>query len=398
MLKKFLKKAKPTSAPPLPDLSGELERRYFALIEQTRIQYDAAQHGVLAHLQDLLNDLVAHATHADKPAPQRFFSPPLARCKSLYLYGGVGRGKSMLMELFFEACPLPQKRRVHFNAFMIEVHSFLHRCRKEKVADALFVLAKQIKKTTRLLCFDEFHVTDIADAMILGRLFSKLFELGVVTVMTSNRHPNDLYQGGLQREQFLFFIKVLQNEAHIIQLAAKKDFRLRDSEILKTTYHYPLDEHADAFLLQNYHELTNYAGLSPVELPVFGRTVRLGAVHRDVAYTSFEELCVQPLGAADYMKIAGTFSTIVMANIPRLSSAYRNEAKRFVTLIDALYEHNVKLICTAEAPAKELYTEGDGVFEFERTVSRLMEMQSASYLQSEHLSALDHHDRSFDEA
>lgn len=397
MLKKLLKKAKSTPNPPLPDLSGELERRYFALIEQSRIQYDAAQHGVLAHLQALLNDLVAHAAHTHKPASRRIFSPSPAPCKSLYIYGGVGRGKSMLMELFFEACPLPQKRRVHFNTFMLEVHSFLHRCRKEKVTDALFVLAKQIKKTTRLLCFDEFHVTDIADAMILGRLFSKLFELGVVTVMTSNRHPNDLYQGGLQREQFLFFIKVLRNEADIIQLAAKKDFRLGNAGASRTTYYYPLDKNADAFLLQNYNELTNFAELSPVELPVFGRTVRLSAVHRDIAYTSFEELCIQPLGAADYIKIAGTFSTIIMANIPKLTSAYRNEAKRFVTLIDALYEHNVKLICTAAASPRELYVEGDGVFEFERTVSRLMEMQSENYLHSEHLSAIDPHDRSFDE-
>ncbi|MGJ0486234.1 MAG: cell division protein ZapE [Methylomicrobium sp.] len=397
MLKKFLKKAKSAPNPPLPDLSGELERRYFELIEQSRIQYDAAQHGVLAHLQVLLNDLAAHASHTNKPAPQRFLSPPPARCKSLYIYGGVGRGKSMLMELFFEACPLPQKRRVHFNTFMLEVHSFLHRCRKEKVTDALFVLAKQIKKTTRLLCFDEFHVTDIADAMILGRLFSKLFELGVVTVMTSNRHPNDLYQGGLQREQFLFFIKVLRNEADIIQLAAKKDFRLRDPGTSRTTYYYPLDKNADAFLLQNYNELTTSDERCPVELPVFGRTVRLSAVHHGIAFTSFEELCVQPLGAADYIKIAGTFSTIIMANIPKLTSAYRNEAKRFVTLIDALYEHNVKLICTAAASPRELYVEGDGVFEFERTVSRLMEMQSENYLQSEPLSAIDPHDRSFDE-
>jgi cell division protein ZapE len=398
MLKKFLKKAKPTPDSPLPDLSGELERRYFALIEQAQIQYDAAQHGVLAHLQDLLNDLVAHASHGNKPAAQRFFARRLSRCKSLYIYGGVGRGKSMLMELFFESCPLPQKRRVHFNTFMIEVHAFVHRCRQDKIPDALLVLAGQIRKSTRLLCFDEFHVTDIADAMILGRLFSKLFELGVVTVMTSNRHPNDLYQGGLQREQFLFFIKVLQNEANILQLAAKKDFRLLHPEAFKTTYYYPLDHNAEAFLLQSYNELTHFAVMKPVELPVFGRTVRLAAVHGDIAYTSFEELCVQPLGAADYLKIAVTFSTIVMANIPKLTAAYRNEAKRFMTLIDALYEHNVKLICTAEASPRELYVEGDGVFEFERTVSRLMEMQSESYLRSEHLSAIDHHDRSFDEA
>ncbi|WP_024298997.1 cell division protein ZapE [Methylomicrobium lacus] len=393
MLKRILKKAKPPPLSPLPDLSCELERRYFALVDQAHIQYDAAQHGVLAHLQDLLNDLAANACHDNKPAAQKFFSRRPPRCKSLYIYGGVGRGKSMLMELFYESCPFPQKRRVHFNTFMIEVHAFVHRCRQQKIADALLVLAEQIRKSTRLLCFDEFHVTDIADAMILGRLFSKLFELGVVTVMTSNRHPNDLYQGGLQREQFLFFIKVLQNEANIIQLAAKKDFRLRHLHALKTTYYTPLDPDADAFLRHSYDELTHFSEMQPVELPVFGRTVRLTAAHGDVAFTSFEELCVQPLGAADYLKIAGEFSTIIMANIPKLTSAYRNEAKRFVTLIDALYEHKVKLICTAEVPARELYTEGDGAFEFERTVSRLMEMQSESYLRSEHLCDVEPRDR-----
>jgi cell division protein ZapE len=397
MLKKFLKKAQPVSSL-LPDLSGELERRYFELVEQAQIQYDAAQHGVLAHLQELLNGLAAHASHARKPAPQRFFSPRLPRCKSLYIYGGVGRGKSMLMELFFEACPIPQKRRVHFNTFMTEVHAFVHRCRQEKVPDALLVLAGQIRKSTRLLCFDEFHVTDIVDAMILGRLFNKLFELGVVTVMTSNRHPNELYQGGLQREQFLFFIKVLQKEAHILQLAAQKDFRLRHLRALKQSYYTPLDSHADAFLGQWYDELTHAAAMKPVELQVFGRTLRLTAVHGDVAYTSFEELCVQPLGAADYIKIASTFNTIIMANIPKLTAAYRNEAKRFVTLIDALYEHKVKLICTAEVPAKELYIEGDGAFEFERTVSRLMEMQSESYLGSEHVFSIDLSQRPCDTA
>ncbi|WP_374086206.1 cell division protein ZapE [Methylomicrobium lacus] len=393
MLKRILKKVKPASPPPLPDLSGELERRYFALIERSAIQYDAAQHLALAHLQNLLNDLVLLTAYENKPASQRLFATRPPRCRSLYIYGGVGRGKSMLMELFYESCPLEQKRRVHFNTFMIEVHAFVHRCRQQKIPDALFVLAGQIRNTTRLLCFDEFHVTDIADAMILGRLFSKLFELGVVTVMTSNRHPNELYQGGLQREQFLFFIKVLQNEANILQLAAETDFRLRHLHALKKTYYTPLDPHADAFLRHSYDELTHFSEMQPVELPVFGRTIRLASAHGDVAFTSFEELCVQPLGAADYLKIAGEFSTIIMANIPKLTAAYRNEAKRFVTLIDALYEHKVKLICTAEAPARELYTEGDGAFEFERTVSRLMEMQSESYLQSEHLCDVEPRDR-----
>ncbi|MDD1612710.1 MAG: cell division protein ZapE [Methylococcaceae bacterium] len=392
MLKRILKKVKPAVPLPLPGLSVELERRYFDLVERSVIQYDEAQLRALVPLQNLLNGLVSLASYESKPASQRLFANTPPRCRSLYLYGGVGRGKSMLMELFYESCPLQQKRRVHFNTFMIEVHAFLHRCRQDKITDALFVLAGQIRHTARLLCFDEFHVTDIADAMILGRLFSKLFELGVVTVMTSNRHPNDLYQGGLQRQQFLFFVKVLQGEADIIELTAKEDFRLRHLYALKTTYFTPLDENAGDFIRESYNELTQQAEMKPLELPVFGRTVRLAAAHGDLACTTFEELCVQPLGAADYLKIASEFSTIIMANIPKLTAAYRNEAKRFVTLIDALYEHKVKLICSAEVPAKELYIEGDGVFEFERTVSRLMEMQSEAYLQSEHICDVDPHD------
>jgi cell division protein ZapE len=175
-------------------------------------------------------------------------------------------------------------------------------------------------------------------------------------------------------------------------LAAESDFRLRRLHALEKTYYTPLDSAAEAFLRQSYDELTHFSEMQPVELPVFGRTVRLAAAYGDVAYTSFDELCVQPLGAADYLKIASEFSTIIMANIPKLTAAYRNEAKRFVTLIDALYEHKVKLICSAEAPAQELYVEGDGAFEFQRTVSRLMEMQSESYLRSEHLCCMDRED------
>ncbi|MGR8980008.1 MAG: cell division protein ZapE [Gammaproteobacteria bacterium] len=387
MLKKILRKASSTSPESSPQIPGILERQYYHQVELKRIQFDEAQLKALRRLQKLLDCLIADWDYQNKPAAQKMLTPRPEKPRSLYLYGGVGRGKSMLMEWFYEACPITQKRRVHFNTFMLEVHAYTHQCRQRNEAGALFSLAGKIRQTTQLLCFDEFHVTDIADAMILGRLFGNLFKLGVAVVITSNRHPNDLYRGGVLREQFLFFIKVLKEAADIIKLDAHRDFRLQHLRALKTTYYFPLDQKGGEFIKNSYIELTNTDASEPKILSVLGRTIHLTAVHGDVACSTFEELCVQPLGAADYWLIANEFSALILADIPRLTTANRNEAKRFVTLIDALYEHKVKLICTAEVPAHELYTEGDGAFEFERTVSRLIEMQSDSYLKAEHITA-----------
>jgi len=268
--------------------------------------------------------------------------------------------------------------------FMLEVHAFIHSWRQQNNTDAISALAKKIRTSVLLLCFDEFHVTDIADAMILERLFRNLFDLGIVVVFTSNRHPDDLYMGGLQREQFLIFTRLLQRESKVIELVAKEDYRLMHLHALEATYYFPLDAHASEFVLQSYNEFTNFATMQTGVLQVMGRTIVLSAVYGDIALTSFNELCVQPLGSADYIEIAREFSTLIIAEIPKLTPEKRNEAKRFMTLIDALYEHKVKLICTAEVPAQELYTEGDGAFEFRRTASRLIEMQSESYFQSKH--------------
>lgn len=292
----------------------------------------------------------------------------------------------MLMELFYDACPVAQKRRVHFHVFMLEVHIFIHQWRQQNSTDAISAFAKKIRKSFLILCFDEFQVTDIADAMILGRLLGKLFELGIIVVITSNRHPVDLYQGGLQREQFLVFTRLLQKAADVIELAAREDYRLKHLHTLETTYYFPLDAHAEEFVLQSYNKFTNFAAMQPGIIQVLGRKVELSAIHGDIAFTSFNELCAKPLGPADYMEIAREFSTLIMAEIPKLSAENRNEAKRFIILIDILYEHKVKLICTAEAPVQELYPEDDGVFEFRRTVSRLIEMQSEVYFQSKHIS------------
>ncbi|MGZ8189696.1 MAG: cell division protein ZapE [Methylococcaceae bacterium] len=383
MLKKIFKKFTPVTLEQDPDLSGLLEMQYKDRIAKNHIQFDDSQLRVLKRLQTLLDYILELIESERKSVIHKRSSNMAEKCRSLYIFGDVGRGKSMLMALFYEACPIAQKRRVHFNTFMLEVHEFVHQWHQkpQTAGDAISALAKNIRGSVLVLCFDEFHVTDIADAMILGRLFSKLFDLGIIVVITSNRHPNDLYQGGLQREQFLFFIKVLQSKSEIIELVAKGDYRLSHSPLIKTTYYFPLDEHAEEFIQDQYNQLTNFAVVQPGVIQVFGHEIFLTAAHEKIALSSFDDLCMQPLGSADYLAIASEFSTLIMANIPKLTAEKRNEAKRFVTLIDVLYEHKVKLICTAEVSAQALYIEGDGVFEFRRTVSRLIEMQSEGYLQ-----------------
>jgi cell division protein ZapE len=365
--------------------SGLLAKQYNNLVAQGHIQYEPAQIKALHHLQTLLDSLLAHVEYQKKSPLQKLFLPKPAHFQSLYIYGNVGRGKSMLMDLFYEACPIREKRRVHFHAFMLEVHAFIHQWRKRNNSDAIAALAQHIRVSEQLLCFDEFHVTDIADAMILVRLFRRLFELGIVVVITSNCHPSELYHDGLQRELFLPFVEILQQKAQIIELVAAQDYRLSHLHALKTTYYYPLDQQATEFILQSYNELTNYAPMQSGTVEVLGRKVALSAVHANVALTSFDELCMHALGPADYLEIGKRFDIVILADIPKLTIEKCNEAKRFVTLIDALYEHKVKLICTAEVPAQELYTAGEGSFEFERTVSRLIDMQSESYLHIEHI-------------
>jgi cell division protein ZapE len=362
-----------------------LEKQYNALVAQNHIQYEPAQIKALNHLQTLLDNLQANVEYNQKSSLYKPFLPKPANYQSLYIYGNVGRGKSMLMDLFFEACPIPQKRRVHFHEFMLEVHAFIHQWRRQHNTDAISALAKHIRASEQLLCFDEFHVSDIADAMILVRLFRRLFELGIVVVITSNCHPNELYHDGLQRDLFLPFVGLLQQQAKVIELVADQDYRLSHLHALKATYYYPLDDQAANFIRQSYNELTNFAPMKPGTLEVLGRKVMLSAVHGNVALTSFDELCMQALGPADYLEIGNRFDIVILADIPKLTKEKCNEAKRFVTLIDALYEHKVKLICTAEVPAQELYTAGEGSFEFERTVSRLIDMQSESYLHIEHV-------------
>ncbi len=237
MLKKFFQRG--TSPEQYPDVTGLLERQYNDQVAQKHIQHDDAQFLALRELQTLLEKLLAAYIYDQKPLAHKLLSTPPERCQGLYLFGDVGRGKSMLMSLFYEACPLQEKRRVHFNMFMLEAHAFIHAWRQQNKSDAISALAEKIRSSTLLLCLDEFHVSDIADAMILERLFSKLFDSGLIVVITSNRHPDDLYLGGLQREQFLFFSKLLQRESRILELASKDDYRLIHLHALEATYYFP---------------------------------------------------------------------------------------------------------------------------------------------------------------
>ncbi|WP_377809808.1 cell division protein ZapE [Azospirillum sp. A29] len=310
--------------------------------------------------------------------------------QGLYIYGSVGRGKSMLMDLFYETAPVNKKRRVHFHEFMLEIHQRIHDHRQSGKGkgdgpdEALPELARALADEAWLLCFDEFHVTNIVDAMILGRLFTNLFDLGVVVVATSNWPPDMLYKDGLQRELFLPFIALLKEKLDILSLDGPTDYRL---DRLKGVpiYHHPLGPASDAALAKAFSDLTGGAAGEPCSLTVQGRRVDIARAAKCVARVDFWDLCGKPLGAADYLAIATHFHTVLIDHVPTMKDELRNEAKRFMTLIDALYEHKVNVVIAAEGPPERLYPEGTHAFEFERTVSRLMEMQSEDYLQRQHL-------------
>jgi len=301
--------------------------------------------------------------------------------RGLYLWGPVGRGKSMLMDLFFENAPVAKKLRVHFHEFMLERHGFLREARARGAGrDQLIELAaKQVSDQARLLCFDELQVTDIADAMIIGRLFERLFSDGVVIVATSNRAPDDLYKNGLNRQLFLPFIALIKDKLDVISIAGPKDFRL-ERLLAAPVYYAPLGPAAEAAMDRAWARLTHGAAAQSLTLDVGGRALRVEREAAGVARFSFAELCQRPLGAGDYIEIAERFHTLLLENIPKLTPQMREEAARFRILIDALYEAKVKLVASADAEPGALYATGDQSFEFERTASRLMEMRSQVYL------------------
>ncbi|MBE9552457.1 MAG: AFG1 family ATPase [Proteobacteria bacterium] len=301
--------------------------------------------------------------------------------QGLYLFGGVGRGKTLLMDLFFRTAPVERKRRIHFHDFMQQVHARLNEYRKWKGRDndPIPPIARQFAAEATLLCFDELQVLDIADAMIIGRFFQTLFDEGVVIVATSNRPPNDLYKDGLQRAQFLPFIDLLEEKLDPLMLDGPIDYRL-ESIRKAGVYFSPADDHSKSEMAKLFERLTNEA--DELDAPVFvkGRQIQMPMAADGVALVGFNEICGQPLGPADYLAISGRYHTVMIHSIPRMGPNNRNEARRFITLVDALYEQKSKLICSADAPPEQLYVDGDGAFEFERTASRLIEMQSEDYL------------------
>ena len=355
---------------------------YRARVAEGTLTDDTAQRLAVEKLQVLHTRLRDYRPEKPKIVSLALFGWGRERLQTravpgLYLYGGVGRGKSMLMDMFFRTSDVEPRRRVHFHAFMQDVHAGIHQQRKQGADDPVTPVADRIADGATLLCFDEMQISDITDAMLVGRLFERLFARGVVVVATSNRHPDDLYKDGLNRHLFLPFIEMIKEKLDIHQLDSGTDHRQARIKGMEV-YHTPLGDEATAALDAAWDELAGGEG-APLTLPRQGRDVVIPQHLNGVARASFDDLCAKPLGPGDYLALAETVRVLILDDIPRLDRARANEAKRFVTLIDALYEAHVRLICSAAAPPEDLYNEGPGAFEFERTASRLAEMRSAEW-------------------
>ncbi|WBU57119.1 cell division protein ZapE [Paracoccus sediminicola] len=357
---------------------------YDQQVADGRLKDDAAQRDVLPLLDDLVAKLKDEAPKQARSGGWRSWfgsgepDAPQDGTRGLYLWGGVGRGKSMLMDLVMEAAPIKAKRRVHFHEFMQEIQSGLNEVRKRGESDAIRPVAEGVADQARLLCFDEMQITDIADAMIVGRLFQVLFERGVCIVTTSNRVPEDLYKNGLNRQRFLPFIELIRERMEVCALDSDNDHR-QGRQLGDQVWFSPLGRDTRAEIDALWTELTNSAETPPLRLEVQGRQVEIPAHLDGMGRIGFWDICGRALGAADYLALAQAVDLLVIEDIPQLSSANFNEAKRFVTLIDALYEARVRLIASAAAEPEQLYLEGEGSFEFERTASRLREMQDAEW-------------------
>ena len=347
--------------------------RYRKSVSKGELRADPAQDKAVHKLQDLARGI------AEKPAFS-LFRRPAPPPKGLYIWGNVGRGKTLLMDLFFEEAAASQKLRAHFNRFMMDVHARIHAERqKPDSSDPIPVIARSIAEQARLLCFDEFQVTDVADAMILGRLFDRLFIEGVVIVATSNTPPDRLYEGGLNRQLFLPFIEEIKQRLDVVELNGPTDYRLQRISGLNV-YLTPLGPKADAAMDEAWKKLTDTKRGKPASLSILGRQVPVPQAARGVARFAFEELCDRPLAAADYLAVAQEFHTLLIDHIPVMTDNMHNVARRFTVLIDSLYDEGVKLICSAAAPPDQLYPAGTASKAFRRTASRLAEMQSDDYL------------------
>ena len=353
-----------------------------ARIAAGELQADPAQRATAARLDRLAADLAIWRPASPWSLGTLFGARgKTAAPRGLYIHGKVGRGKTMLMDLFFESVTIPRKRRVHFHEFMAEVHDRIADTRKSVEGDPLPQVAAAIAATTGLLCFDEFHVTDIADAMILGRLLKGLFEQQVVIVATSNVAPDRLYWNGLNRSLFLPSIASIEAHMEVCELIASKDFRL-EKLTGQPLYFTPADATAHSALRDAFWRLTSVTHGTPMDLDIKGRSLRIAETAAGVAYVTFADLCEKPLGPLDFLHIAHAFHTVIIEGIPKLSPQRRNEARRLTMLIDTLYDQRVSLIVSADGEPHELYPEGDAAFLFERTASRLIEMRAESYLRA----------------
>jgi cell division protein ZapE len=372
--------------------SDSFRAHYQALVSSGAIEPDPAQQEVAEAFADLEERLSRYKPLRKQGLLGRLFAdkddgPP----RGLYVHGDVGRGKTMLMDLFFQQSPVEHKRRAHFHEFMADVHERIYGYRQSIArgeipdADVIALTASSIFEQAWLLCFDEFHVTDIADAMILGRLFARLFDLGTVVVATSNVAPEDLYKGGLNRSLFVPFIAQIQQRMKVLRLDARTDFRLEKLAGVKM-WLVPADAAAAAALDRAWIKMTGSAPCKPRDIPIKGRALRVPCSAHGVARFCFADICEQPLAASDYLRLARDYHTIMIDRIPVMDYADRNAAKRFITLIDTLYDNGVKLMASAQADPQSLYlaTEGNEAAEFKRTSSRLIEMSSESYLALPH--------------
>jgi cell division protein ZapE len=362
--------------------------RYEALIASGELRNDLQQAAAAERLDGLQREL--ERASAAGGLLGRLFAKKREAPRGIYLWGGVGRGKSMLMDLFHDSLKITEKRRVHFHGFMLEVHARLREERKKEAGDPILPVAAALAKDLKCLAFDEMVVNNSADAMIMSRLFTAMIaDQGVTIVTTSNRAPTDLYKDGLNREHFLPFITLIERDLDVLALNGPVDYRLQRLGGM-ATWHVPLGDAATAHVREAFFRLTDYSPddyehVPSAELDVGGgRMLLVPKTLKGVAVFSFKKLCSEARGAADYLSIARTYHTVILVGIPKMGADLRNEAARFVTLIDALYEEKVKLLVTADAIPKELYASGDGRFEFERTISRLNEMQSEAYLMLGH--------------
>lgn len=364
-------------------MTGVLDR-YEALVATGELRVDPDQAAAAERLEQLQREL--EKGDAAIGLIGRLMRRKAQSPRGVYMWGGVGRGKSMLMDLFHQTLAITEKRRVHFHAFMLEVHALLREERKKEAGDPILPVAATIGRNLRCLAFDEMVVNNSADAMIMSRLFTALIRDEQVTIVTtSNRAPSQLYKDGLNREHFLPFIALIEGDLDVMTLDGPTDYRLQRLGGMDT-WHTPLGDPATEQTREAFYRLTDYPPEDADHVPSTdldlggGRKLHVPKSLKGVGVFSFKRLCGEPRGAADYLAIARTYHTVIIVGIPKMGPDMRNEAARFVTLIDALYENKVKLIAAADAKPEDLYQAGNGRFEFERTVSRLNEMQSAEYL------------------